>query len=76
LNILKSNTYSKIEQKSDMVWKNQRYRLISQYSVMAPPFNLIFVFARAIDTALSRIVRKKEKGKSRNIEFPKSNNFI
>ncbi len=37
-----SNTYYSIQEKSDIVWKNQRYQFILEYrSIFAPPLNLI-----------------------------------
>ena len=37
-----SNTYQSIQEKSDIVWKNQRYQVILEYkSIFAPPFNWI-----------------------------------
>ena len=37
-----SNTYQSIQEKSDIVWKNQRYQVILEYrSIFAPPLNWI-----------------------------------
>ncbi len=37
-----SNTYQSIQEKSDMVWKNQRYQVILEYRIiLAPPLYLI-----------------------------------
>ena len=37
-----SNTYEKIQEKSDTVWKNQRYQVILEYrSIFSPPINWI-----------------------------------
>ena len=44
MGIYYSNTYEKIQQKSDIVWKNQRYHLIFEYidsPIIPPPLNLI-----------------------------------
>jgi hypothetical protein len=39
-----SSTYQHIQEKSDVVWKNQRYHLICEYvksPILPPPLNLI-----------------------------------
>jgi hypothetical protein len=45
-----SNTYQSIQEKSDIVWKNQRYQVILEYrSIFAPPFNWIKLIHDYID---------------------------
>jgi hypothetical protein len=40
-----SNTYENIQEKSDIVWKNQRYSLIVEYYQLVPaPLNLLVYF--------------------------------
>ena len=40
-----SNTYENIQQRSDIVWKNQRYSFIVEYYQLVPaPLNLLVYF--------------------------------
>ena len=58
-----SNTYSKVQEKSDTVWKIQRYHLIRQYSsALAPPLNSLGYFIiKPLD--LFRLWNEKIKSK-------------
>ena len=62
-----SNTYSRIQDKSGMVWKNQRYHQIYEYidsHVLPPPLNLLIYIVEFIYK-----IRKLKISKKGEIEY-------
>ena len=57
-----SNTYEQIQDKSDTVWKNQRYQLIYEYinsPILPPPLN-IFLYLWYLINLIKNRIRKTE----------------
>ena len=55
-----SNTYENIQEKSDIVWKNQRYGLIVEYYYLVPsPLNLLAYIYNIINYIIKKNFKKQ-----------------
>ena len=57
---LSSNTYENIQERSDIVWKNQRYGLIVEYYYLVPsPLNLLAYIYNIINYIIKKNFKKQ-----------------
>ena len=73
---LSSNTYENIQERSDIVWKNQQYGLIVEYYYLVPaPINFFVYIFLIIIFLLRKLNKKKDLTKQLDVECEFYNHF-